>query len=172
MGRRALLLSAVGLALLIWLPLGLAGVPLDTPDGFLHLGWAVGWVKQLEQGWLWPTWSDLPWAGAGSSALLIYPPLFRQLVGWPMLLGLPPDRALATSLLLVVLLHNTGVAALANQWIAQPRWRWLLLLCASLNPYLLVNLYVRGAWPEALAQALLWWLALGFWGLEKNRRWG
>ena len=172
MGRQALLLAAVGLALLIWLPLGLAGVPLDTPDGFLHLGWAVGWVKQLEQGWLWPTWSDLPWAGAGSSALLIYPPLFRQLVGWPMLLGLPPDQALATSLLLVVLLHNTGVAALANQWIAQRRWRWLLLLCASLNPYLLVNLYVRGAWPEALAQALLWWLALGFWGLEKNRRWG
>ena len=172
MGRRALLLAAVGLALLIWLPLGLAGVPLDTPDGFLHLGWAVGWVKQLEQGWLWPTWSDLPWAGAGSSALLIYPPLFRQLVGWPMLLGLPPDQALATSLLMVLLLHNTGVAALANQWIAQPRGRWLLLLCASLNPYLLVNLYVRGAWPEALAQGFLWWLALGFWGLEKNRRWG
>ena len=172
MGRRALLLSAVGLALLIWLPLGLAGVPLDTPDGFLHLGWAVGWVKQLEQGWLWPTWSDLPWAGAGSSALLIYPPLFRQLVGGPMLLGVPPDQALATGLLLVLLLHNTGVAALANQWITQPRWRWLLLLCASLNPYLLVNLYVRGAWPEALAQALLWWLALGFWGLEKKRRWG
>ena len=172
MGRRALLLSAVGLTLLIWLPLGLAGVPLDTPDGFLHLGWAVGWVKQLEQGWLWPTWSDLPWAGAGSSALLIYPPLFRQLVGWPMVLGLPPDQALATGLLSVLLLHNTGVAALANQWIAQPRRRWPLLLCASLNPYVLVNLYVRGAWPEALALALLWWLALGFWGLEKNRDWG
>ena len=44
--------AAVVLALLIWLPLGLAGVPLDTPDGFLHLGWAVGWVKQLQQGWL------------------------------------------------------------------------------------------------------------------------
>ena len=73
--------------LLIWLPLGLAGVPLDTPDGFLHLGWAVGWVQQLQQGWLWPTWSDLPWAGAGSSALLIYPPLFRWLVGLPLLLG-------------------------------------------------------------------------------------
>ena len=172
MGRRALLLAAVGLALVIWLPLGLAGVPLDTPDGFLHLGWAVGWVKQLEQGWLWPTWSDLPWAGAGSSALLIYPPLFRQLVGWPMLLGIPPDHALATGLLLVCLLNNLGVAALANQWIARRGWCWLLLICASLNPYWLVNLYVRGAWPEALAQALLWWLALGFWGLEKQRRWG
>ena len=168
---RGLMGAAVALALLIWLPLGLAGVPLDTPDGFLHLGWAVGWVKQLQQGWLWPTWSDLPWAGAGSSALLIYPPLFRWLVGVPLLLGLPPDHALATGLLLLLLLHNGGVAALATHWLPKSRWRWALLIAASLNPYLLVNIYVRGAWPEALAQALLWWLALGFLGLHHRRPW-
>ena len=52
MGRRALLLAAVGLALLSWLPLGIAGVPLDTPDGFLHLGWAVAWAKAVQGGWL------------------------------------------------------------------------------------------------------------------------
>jgi hypothetical protein len=41
MRQRSLLpLATAGLALLVWLPLGLAGVPLDTPDGFLHLGWA------------------------------------------------------------------------------------------------------------------------------------
>ena len=164
--------AAVALALLIWLPLGVAGVPLDTPDGFLHLGWAVGWVKQVEQGWLWPTWSDLPWAGAGSSALLIYPPLFRWLVGVPLLLGLPPDHALATGVLLLLLLHNCGVAALAIHWLLKRRWRWALLIAASLNPYLLVNIYVRGAWPEALAQALLWWLALGFLGLQQRQPWG
>ena len=164
--------SSVLLALLIWLPLGLAGVPFDTPDGFLHLGWTVSWVQQLQQGWLWPTWSDLPWAGAGSSALLIYPPLFRWLVGVPLLLGLPPDHALATGLLLLLLLHNCGVAALATHWLPKSRWRWALLIAASLNPYLLVNIYVRGAWPEALAQALLWWLALGFLGLQQRRPWG
>ena len=164
--------AGILLSLLIWLPLGLAGVPLDTPDGFLHLGWAVSWVRQLQQGWLWPTWSDLPWAGAGSSALLIYPPLFRGLVGMPMLLGLPPDHALATGLLLLLLLHNCGVAALAIHWLQKSRWRWALLIAASLNPYLLVNIYVRGAWPEALAQALLWWLAWGFLGLQHRRPWG
>jgi hypothetical protein len=47
-----------------------------------------------------------------------------------------------------------------------------LLISAALNPYLWVNIYVRGAWPEALAQALLWWLALGLLGLERGHRWG
>ena len=113
MGRRALLLAAVGLALISWLPLGIAGVPLDTPDGFLHLGWAVAWAKAVQGGWLWPTWSDLPWAGAGSHALLIYPPLFRLLVGIPMVAGVPPDRALASGLLVVTLVNAVGAAVLA-----------------------------------------------------------
>ena len=172
MGRRALLLAALGLALISWLPLGVAGVPLDTPDGFLHLGWAVAWAKAVQGGWLWPTWSDLPWAGAGSHALLIYPPLFRLLVGIPMVAGVPPDRALAGGLLVVTLVNAMGAAVLAQHWLRQERWRWALLLGAVLNPYFLVNLYVRGAWPEALAQGLLWWLTLGLLGVKKKTRWG
>ena len=172
MGRRALFLAAVGLALVSWLPLGIAGVPLDTPDGFLHLGWAVAWAKAVQGGWLWPTWSDLPWAGAGSHALLIYPPLFRLLVGIPVVVGVPPDRALASGLLVVTLVNAVGGAVLAQHWLSQGRWRWALLLGAVLNPYFLVNLYVRGAWPEALAQGLLWWLTLGLLGLKQETRWG
>jgi hypothetical protein len=43
---------------------------------------------------------------------------------------------------------------------------------AGLNPYFFVNVYIRGAWPEATGQLLLWWLALGWLGLERHRRWG
>ena len=172
MRRWSLIGAAVALAVLVWLPLGLAGLPLDTPDGFLHLGWSVAWVRQLQAGWLWPTWSDLPWAGAGSFALLIYPPLFRVISGLPMLIGVPPDHAIAGGLLLILLVNAVGAAQLGQHWLRPGGWRWLLLLCAALNPYLWVNLYVRGAWPEALAQALLWWLALGLLGLERGRRWG
>ena len=172
MRRWSLIGAAVALALLVWLPLGIAGLPLDTPDGFLHLGWSVAWVRQLQAGWLWPTWSDLPWAGAGSVALLIYPPLFRVITGLPMLIGVPADRAIACGLLLILLVNALGAAALGQIWLRPGGWRWLLLLCAALNPYLWVNLYVRGAWPEALAQALLWWLALGLLGLDRGRRWG
>ena len=172
MGRRALLLAAVGLALLSWLPLGMAGVPLDTPDGFLHLGWAVAWAKAVQGGWLWPTWSDLPWAGAGSHALLIYPPLFRLLVGIPLVAGVPPAHALASGLLMVTLCNAVGAALLAAHWLPPGGWRRTLLLGAVLNPYFLVNMYVRGAWPEGLAQGLLWWLTLGLTGLQGNKRWG
>jgi hypothetical protein len=172
MRRWSLIGAAVALALLVWLPLGMAGLPLDTPDGFLHLGWSVAWVRQLQGGWLWPTWSDLPWAGAGSFALLIYPPLFRVISGLPMLIGVPADQAIAGGLLVILLVNATGAAVLAQAWLRPGGWRWLLLLSAALNPYLWVNLYVRGAWPEALAQALLWWLALGLLGLERGRRWG
>jgi hypothetical protein len=172
MQRWRLGVAAAGLALLVWLPLGLAGVPLDTPDGFLHLGWAVAWVRQLQGGWLWPTWSDLPWAGAGSSALLLYPPLFRLLVGVPHWAGVPVDHALAVGLLVVLLLNAGGALLLARAWLRPGPWRWWLLASAGLNPYLLVNLYVRGAWPEALAQAELWWLALGLLGLARRAGWG
>ena len=56
MRRWSLIGAAMALALVVWLPLGVAGLPLDTPDGFLHLGWSVAWVRQLQAGWLWPTW--------------------------------------------------------------------------------------------------------------------
>jgi hypothetical protein len=136
------------------------------------LGWSVAWVRQLQAGWLWPTWSDLPWAGAGSFALLIYPPLFRVISGLPMLIGVPPDHAIASGLLLILLVNAVGAAQLGQHWLRPGGWRWLLVVSAALNPYLWVNVYVRGAWPEALAQALLWWLALGLLGLERGRRWG
>jgi len=121
MGRRALPLAALAMALLVWLPLGIAGVPLDTPDGFLHLGWAVGWARQLAAGWWWPQWSDLAWAGAGTFAPAVYPPLFRNLLGIPLLLGVPPDHALAMALLQVLLINALGTVALAEAWLARGR---------------------------------------------------
>ena len=170
--KHALLSFALGLALLLWLPIGLLGVPIDTPDGFLHLGWAAGWAQQIRGGWWWPLWTDLNWAGAGSAALAIYPPLFRLAAGIPMALGVPPARALELALLLVVMVNTLGAACLARVWLRPGHWRWLLVGLTGINPYLFVNLYVRGAWPEALAQGLLWWLALGWVGLGRNRAWG
>ncbi len=163
---------ALGLALLLWLPIGLLGVPIDTPDGLIHLGWAAAWAQQIRGGWLWPLWSDLNWAGAGSAALQLYPPLFRLMAGIPIALGIPPARALELALLLLLLLNNLGAACLARLWLRPGRWQWALVTLAALNPYLFVNVYIRGAWPEAMGQLLLWWLALGWLGLERQRRWG
>ena len=172
LGRSGLIGFALGLALLLWLPMGLLGAPLDTPDGLIHLGWAAAWAQQIRGGWLWPLWSDLNWAGAGSAALQLYPPLFRLMAGIPIALGIPPARALELALLLLLLLNNLGAACLARLWLRPGRWPWVLVALAALNPYLFVNVTIRGAWPEAMGQLLLWWLALGWLGLERRRRWG
>ena len=170
--QNGLLFFAIGLALLIWLPIGLLGAPLDTPDGLIHLGWAAAWAQQIRGGWWWPLWSDLNWAGAGSAALQLYPPLFRLMAGIPIALGIPPARALELALLLLLVLNNLGAACLARLWLRPGRWQWALVTLAALNPYLFVNVTIRGAWPEAMGQLLLWWLALGWLGLERQRRWG
>ena len=172
LGRSGLIGFALGLALLLWLPMGLLGAPLDTPDGLIHLGWAASWAQQIRGGWWWPLWSDLNWAGAGSAALQLYPPLFRLMAGIPIALGIPPARALELALLLLLLLNNLGAACLARLWLRPGRWPWVLVALAALNPYLFVNVTIRGAWPEAMGQLLLWWLALGWLGLERRRRWG
>jgi hypothetical protein len=163
---------AFGLAVLLWLPIGLLGAPIDTPDGLIHLGWAAAWAQQIRGGWLWPLWSDLNWAGAGSAALQLYPPLFRLMAGIPIAIGIPPARALELALLLLLLLNNLGAACLARLWLRPGLWRWVLVTLAALNPYLFVNVTIRGAWPEAMGQLLLWWLALGWLGLERRRLWG
>ncbi len=163
---------ALGLALLLWLPIGLLGVPIDTPDGLIHLGWAAAWAQQIRGGWLWPLWSDLNWAGAGSAALQLYPPLFRLMAGIPIALGIPAARALELALLLLLVLNNLGAACLARLWLRPGRWQWALVALAGLTPYLFVNVIIRGAWPEAMGQILLWWLALGWLGLERRRFWG
>lgn len=170
--QNGLLFFAIGLALLLWLPIGLLGAPLDTPDGLIHLGWAAAWAQQIRGGWWWPLWSDLNWAGAGSAALQLYPPLFRLMAGIPIALGIPPARALELALLLLLMLNNLGAACLARLWLRPGRWQWALVTLAALNPYLFVNVTIRGAWPEAMGQLLLWWLALGWLGLERQRRWG
>ena len=170
--QNGLLFFAIGLALLIWLPIGLLGAPLDTPDGLIHLGWAAAWAQQIRGGWWWPLWSDLNWAGAGSAALQLYPPLFRLMAGIPIAMGIPPARALELALLLLLVLNNLGAACLARLWLRPGRWQWALVTLAALNPYLFVNVTIRGAWPEAMGQLLLWWLALGWLGLERQRRWG
>jgi hypothetical protein len=163
---------ALGLALLVWLSIGLLGAPIDTPDGLIHLGWAASWAQQVRGGWWWPLWSDLNWAGAGSAALQLYPPLFRLMAGIPIALGIPPARSLELALLLLLVLNNLGAACLARRWLRPGRWRWVLVTLAGLNPYFFVNVYIRGAWPEATGQLLLWWLALGWLGLARQRRWG
>jgi len=71
-------------------------------------------------------------------------------------------------------INNLGAACLALLWLwLRPgRWPWVLVTLARLNPYLFVNVTIRGTWQEAMGQILLWRLAQGWLGLERRRHWG
>ena len=172
MRSRCLISLAIAAAVVIWSPLAIYGIPFDTHDGFLHIGWSVGWHNQVKAGWIWPTWTELEWGGAGSSAFLVYPPLFRQVAGLLMLTGIEIDRSIAIALLMILLINNLGACFLARVWLTGKWWQVSLIIMAALNPYLLINIYVRGAWPEACAQAMLWWLSVGLVFISRRRKGG
>jgi hypothetical protein len=141
-----------------------AGPP-ATHDGFWHLGWVEAVNHAVHVEGVYPRWYAEAFGGAGSPSFIYYPPLFR-LLSLPF--GLFSDAAsvpLRGAVALVLLLHAAAAWALVRVSIASPRSRALFWVAALVNPYFLVNVWVRGAWPEALAMAWLWLLALALWWL-------
>lgn len=155
-------LVALQCGLLAWL-----GLPL-THDGFWHLGWVEGFNHAVQAGWWYPRWYAEAFGGAGSPSFVFYPPLLR-------LLSLPfglvtevPGLLLRGALAALLLLNLLGAWALVRR-LALPAGRAALLLAlAALNPYLLINVWLRGAWPEALAMVCLWPIAAGLLGLLRD----
>lgn len=135
------------------------GLP-DVHDGFWHLQWNQAWTAAFLAGQWIPRWYDQAWGGLGNPIFSFYPPLFRLLSLPSALLGASPTLQLKTAIGLIVLLH-AGLATWVIQQLKPPFPQWqqgALLLGALFNPYFLVNLYVRGAWPEALGICFLWGL--------------
>jgi hypothetical protein len=160
----AILGVGVALLLLQWGLLVFAGPPV-THDGFWHLGWVEALNHAVHEEGVYPRWYAEAFGGAGSPSFIYYPPMFR-LLSLPF--GLFSDAAsvpLRGAVALVLLFHAAAAWASLRAWIASPRSRALLWVAVLLNPYFLVNVWVRGAWPEALAMAWLWLLALALWWL-------
>lgn len=155
----AVVLVALQCGLLAWL-----GLPL-THDGFWHLGWVEGFNHAVREGWWYPRWYAEAFGGAGSPSFVFYPPLLRLLslpFGW---LTEAPSLQLRGALVLLLLLNLFGAWALVRRLALPESLAALLLALAVLNPYLLVNVWLRGAWPEALAMVCLWPIASGLLGL-------
>lgn len=140
------------------------GLPL-THDGFWHLGWVEGFNHAVRAGWWYPRWYGEAFGGAGSPSFVFYPPLLR-------LLSLPfglvtevPSLQLRGALAALLLLNLLGAWALVRRLALPAGLAALLLALAVLNPYLLINVWLRGAWPEALAMVCLWPIASGLLGL-------
>lgn len=145
-------------------PLLTEGFP-KTHDASVHLIRLHLLDEQMRAGNYFPRWLPDLMTGHGYPTFNFYAPMIYIIAEVLHLAGAPPAYALTIMMGLLVLLAGSGMFFLASDlYRFDPEQGRLAGLAAGVvyiyTPYLLVNLYVRGALAELLAQALLPWL---FW---------
>jgi hypothetical protein len=132
-----------------------AGPP-ATHDGFWHLNWIEALNHAVYREGTYPRWYAEAFGGAGSPSFVFYPPLFR-LLSLPFGAFSAEASSLTAGAIALVIVLNATAACLAARALRSdsPAAAWLPVLAVA-NPYLGVNLWLRGAWPEALAMGFLW----------------
>lgn len=141
------------------------GLP-HSADGALHLLRVAALDHQVRQGMLYPRWSPELFSGLGYPVFNFYGPLTYYLAELLHLLGLDFVAALIAAFALLVLASGFGMYRLASDVLGvQQRWAALTAAVAYMvAPYLLTNVYVRGALAEVGAQAWLPWV---FWSTRR-----
>lgn len=131
-----------------------------SADGTTHLMRIALLVHHWRQGLFYPRWVPELVAGLGYPVLSYYAPATYYLVGGVHLLGVPLAGAMAGVFVLCMLAGALGMYRLASELFGDMgRGASLVAAVAYLYaPYLLANVYVRGAIAEVGAQALLPWI--------------
>ena len=151
----------------LW-PLLSEGFP-KTHDGSVHLIRLFLLDEQVRSGNFFPRWLPSLMTGYGYPTFNFYAPFIYGVAELLHLAGVALPSALAVLMGGLVLAAGAGMFLLASDLYADhgPAGRWAGLAAAGVylyTPYFLVNLYVRGALAELLAQALLPWL---FWAVTR-----
>lgn len=136
-----------------WLPL-LGGRQLGTHDGYYHLYRLYELVRALRAGDLYPRWADDFALGYGYPVFNYYAPLLLYLAAPFALLGASPIAAINLAQLAAALLAGASAYLLGRDLFGRMPGLVAGALYGS-QPYLLVDLYVRGAVAETLGLALL-----------------
>ncbi len=158
-------LTLFGLAIPALWPFVQEGLPRSF-DGGLHL-LRLGVLDDLiRHGSLYPRWAPSLMLGYGYPVFNFYAPstyYLAELLHW---LGFSFYFAFMASFGILILLAGFGMWLLARITFG-PQHPWCALVAATAYmyaPYLLTNVYIRGALAEAGAQALLPWV---FWSVSR-----
>ena len=137
-------------------------------DGGTHLLRIGRLDEHLRSGALFPRWIPELLLGNGYPVFNYYAPSTYYLVELFHLIGLDLYHAFILSFCVLVLAGALGVYFLALDTYNRPaigRWAALLAAAAYLySPYLMTNVYIRGAIAEVGALALLPWI---FWSVRR-----
>ncbi|MCB9133044.1 MAG: hypothetical protein H6647_19150 [Anaerolineales bacterium] len=148
----------------IW-PLLKMGLPLSA-DGTLHLLRVVLLDHHISNGVLYPRWVPELFTGLGYPVFNFYSPLAYYLAELLHLIGLDFVAALIASFAVLIVFSGFGMYRLARDVLGS-RHTWAALVAATAYmyaPYLLTNVYIRGAIAEVGAQAWLPWV---FWSARR-----
>ncbi len=130
------------------------GIIFETHDLHIHLKWLQFFSQQLSEGSLYPRWLGGLNFGYGSPTFTFYPPAVMYLGSALKALGLNAERAMAGLILLA-----TFMAGLGFYLFGRSRWHCVPALCGAIAymsaPYMIYNVYHRGAIAEVLATSLL-----------------
>ena len=156
-------------------PIFIHGWP-RTADGILHLFRLALLSDSIQNGLLYPRWMPELVLGFGYPLLHFYAPATYYVGALLQVLGLTTAQALVATFGLLTFIAGFGMRALAldifsNQ--SATLRRWLALIAATayvFAPYLLTNIYVRGAIAEMGAQAILPWIFWSFGRLVKQNK--
>lgn len=155
----ALLLAALP-ALWPFLQLGLT----QSADGMLHVLRIALLTTHQQEGILYPRWMPDLVLGYGYPLLAFYGPATYYLASAFVWLGADAAGALLLTFTTLLLLAGAGVYLLVYDWVeGMEEWRRRAAATVSAvaylyAPYLLLNVYARGAVAEAGAQMLLPWI--------------
>lgn len=165
-------LVLVAASLILTLPLWQQDM-LWTADGWLHLYRIFELNEQLRQGVLYPRWSDNLYFGYGYPVFHFYSPLSYYIIETFQLLGLTLFAAFKLFFALMFPLAAMGMYVFTRETFTPVLTRtWQLQVAAlfagiayAASPYLLIDVFVRGATAEMLALALLPFL---LWAIRKT----
>ena len=159
-----------------WLALPFLAVPALLPllvnglytsiDGPLHLLRLVLLDRHIHQGMLFARWMPELFRGLGYPLLNFYSPFIYYLVEFFYLIGQDIASAFVATYAVILLAAGAGMYLFAlSVFGGQRRWAALVAATAYMYaPYLLTNLYIRGAIAELGAQAWLPWV---FWSTRR-----
>jgi len=139
----------------IW-PFYSLGLPASS-DGMLHLLRLVLLNHQIQQGIFYPRWVPELALGLGYPLWNFYSPSTYYLAQFFHLLGMDFFLALKAAFATIILIAGAGMYLLARDIFGR-HGRWPALAAAAAYmyaPYLLTNVFIRGAIAEAGAGALL-----------------
>jgi hypothetical protein len=136
-----------------------------TADGWLHLVRLAVLDQHVVRGVLFPRWTPELVLGYGYPVFNFYGPTTFFLAELLHLLGLGYYQALMGCFALMVIAGGYGMYVWASDVLGEEAQPWAALAAAvayMYAPYLLTNVFVRGAIGEVGAQALLPWVFVSF----------